>query len=114
MADKTQDKAQAQDTAPVALLGPDERIAPDALASLMRDPIGAHKWALGRETTSKRVRSVARDTLPRFVERTGYTAHDYTEAEADALADAMRGRGRGAPTVASDTIRARATGKVAS
>lgn len=57
------------------------------LAVLMTDPPSAsHGLGLGRNWTAqdgaKRVRSIARDTIDRFVNRTGRTAHAYSLTEA--------------------------------
>lgn len=87
------------------------RINAATLAVLIADPIGSHDLALGRKWRSpsdgaKRVRSVARDTVDRFVNRTGYTAHDYTVDEARAIVTAMREHGRGQGTVDADAARA--------
>lgn len=89
----------------------DARIDARTLAALIGDPQGSHPLALGRKVNDKRVRSVARDTVDRFVNRTGYTAHDYTVAEATAIVDAMRSAGRGAPTVSADDARAMLKGR---
>lgn len=82
------------------------RIDARTLAALIGDPTGTTPYALGRKVNDKRVRSVARDTIDRFVNRTGYTAHDYTPDECAAIVTAMQGRGRGAPTAGADAIRA--------
>lgn len=87
------------------------RINAATLAVLIADPIGSHDLALGRKWRSpsdgaKRVRSVARDTVDRFVNRTGYTAHDYTVAECGQIVAAMREHGRGQGTVDVDAARA--------
>lgn len=113
VAQDAQDTAQdaPQDAGPADLLLAGETVDPRTLAALMRDPAGTHRWALGRDVSDKRVRSVARDTITRFVERTGYTAHAYTQDEADALYAAMQGRGRGAATTNAATLRERAAGK---
>lgn len=59
---------------------------------------------LGRPITDKRVRSVARDVIDRYVaaesggQRAGYTAHAYTLPEVRTIMDALAGKGRGGPT----------------
>jgi len=82
------------------------RIDARTLAALIGDPVGTTPYALGRKVNDKRVRSVARDTIDRFVNRTGYTAHDYTPDECGQIVTAMQGRGRGAPTTDADAVRA--------
>lgn len=84
----------------------DTRIDARTLAVLIGDPIGTTPYALARKVNDKRVRSVARDTVDRFINRTGYTAHAYTPAEARAIVTAMAAAGRGAPTVNADAVRA--------
>ena len=107
------DTDKARDAATVAQDAPQTdalRMDARTLALLIGDPQdSAHGLGLGRKVNDKRVRSVARDTVDRFVNRTGYTAHAYTVAEARAIVDAMAGKGRGAPTVNADAVRAALT-----
>lgn len=88
----------------------DWRVSADTLALLMRDPKGAHKYALGRVTmTGKRVRSIARDILPRIIEareQDGRTSHAYTEQEADALVARIASGGGEGATQGADAVRA--------
>jgi hypothetical protein len=97
-----------------ALLLAGETVNAGTLAAMIGDKPGAHEWALGRKVNDKRVRSLARDVIERLSaeNRTGYTAHAYTQAEADAIVAAMATAGRGAPTANANALRARATGKV--
>jgi hypothetical protein len=72
----------------------DLAMTPAALAALMTDEPGKHDLALGRKWTvsdgAKRVRSIARDRIDRFVNRTGRTMHVYTLAEARVIVDEAR------------------------
>jgi hypothetical protein len=90
-----------------------ETVNAGTLAAMIGDKPGAHEWALGRKVNDKRVRSLARDVIERLSaeNRTGYTAHAYTQGEADAIVAAMATAGRGAPTANANALRARATGK---
>lgn len=89
----------------------DVRMDAATLAVLMTDPQDAsHGLGMARTWTpsvgAKRVRSIARDTIDRFINRTGYTAHAYTVDEARAIVAASSDAGRGAPTVNADALRA--------
>lgn len=89
----------------------DLRVNPSALAVLMTDPTdAAHGLGLARTWTanvgSKRVRSIARDTIDRFINREGYTAHAYTVAECRQIVDAASKSSRGSGTVNADALRA--------
>lgn len=89
----------------------DLRMTPATLAALMQDaPDAPHGLGLGRKWTvsdgAKRVRSIARDHVDRFVNRTGRTMHAYTVDEARAIvAEARRATGGGTGADA-DTVRA--------
>ena len=116
-------KSKAQDTAPEVttapqdapnvadLLADGETVNAGTLAALIGDKAGAHRWALGRPTNDKRVRSVARETIERLTaeHRTGYTAHAYSQTEADAIVAAMRSAGRGSVTTSATALRERAS-----
>lgn len=82
MADTKQTPAKATEQAKTA------GIVPNVLALVLTERIG-------RRVTAKRVRSVARDYVQRFMERTGYTAHVYTPDEAATIAEHIGGSGRG-------------------
>lgn len=92
------------------------RMTPATLADLMRDPVGSkHGLGMGRTWTvsdgAKRVRSIARDTIDRFVNRTGRTMHAYTLAEARVIvAESARAVG-GGNTASADAIRTAAAPK---
>lgn len=101
------DKGKAQDKGQDAPQADTLRMDARTLALLIGDaPDAPHGLGLGRKVNDKRIRSVARDTIDRFVNRTGYTAHAYTVDEARAIVAAMAGKGRGAPTVDADAARA--------
>lgn len=108
---KTPAKAETPATPSIAL-AEGETVNAGTLAALIGDKPGTHQWALGRVVNDKRVRSVARESIERLMaeNRTGYTAHAYTSAEADAIVAAMRSAGRGAPTVNATALRDRAKG----
>lgn len=93
------------------VLAAGETVNAGTLAALIGDKAGAHQWALGRKVNDKRVRSVARESIERLMaeNRTGYTAHAYSAAEADAIVAVMRSAGRGAPTVNANALRERAS-----
>lgn len=90
-------------------------MTPATLAALMTDATDAkHGLGLGRKWSvsdgAKRVRSIARDTIDRFVNRTGRTMHLYTVNEARAIVDeARRATGGGIGTDA-DAVRAALAG----
>lgn len=83
-------------------------MTPATLAALMTDPTDApHGLGLGRKWTvsdgAKRVRSIARDTIDRFVNRTGRTMHLYDLTEATAIVtEAKRATGGGIGQSADD------------
>ena len=86
----------------------DVRMTPATLAALMTDPTDApHGLGLARKWTvsdgAKRVRSIARDTIDRFVNRTGRTMHLYDLSEATAIVtEAKRATGGGIGQSADD------------
>lgn len=88
----------------------DVRLTPATLAVLMTDaPDAPHGLGLGRNWTpsdgAKRVRSIARDTIDRFVNRTGRTMHAYTVDEARAIVDEARRATGGGTGVSVDEAR---------
>lgn len=105
--------ATSAPAAPADLLQDGETVNAATLAALIGDKAGTHRWATGRKVNDKRVRSIARDAIERLMaeNRTGYTAHAYTQDEADAIVAAMTSAGRGAPTANANALRDRAAGK---
>lgn len=89
----------------------DVRMTAATLAALMTDaPDAPHGLGLGRTWSisdgSKRVRSIARDSIDRFINRTGRTPHLYDLAEATAIVtEAARATGGGIGQSA-DAVRA--------
>jgi len=86
------------------------RMTPAVLAALMRDPADAdHGLGLGRQWTvsdgAKRVRSIARDTIDRFVNRTGRTMHLYDVTEARSIVDEARRATGGGVGADADAVR---------
>ncbi len=87
--------------------GPQDAPAPAVTVAKVAKGISARTLAriaterLGRATTDKRVRSVARDTIERFQDE-AYTAHSYTPAEAAGLLAAMSAKGRGGASMTDD------------
>ena len=112
---RPQRRRKAQ-TGPKSLLSTGETVNAGTLAAMIGDKAGSHRWALGRKVNDKRVRSVARESIERLSaeNRTGYTAHAYSQDEADAIVSQMQSAGRGAPTANANALRARAAGKASS
>lgn len=109
---KARVKRRVKVAAPARIvLASGERMNAGTLAALIGDKSGTHQWALGRKVNDKRVRSVAREVIERLQaeNRTGYTAHAYDSADADAIVSAMRDAGRGAPTANAAALRDRVT-----
>lgn len=84
---------KAQDAPAVAVAAPKvaQGISARTLARIATE-------RLGRPVNDKRVRSVARDTLDRFMDD-AYTAHAYTPAEAAALLGSLSSKGRSAASM---------------
>lgn len=116
MTDKAQTTATTAATPVADLLQAGETVNAGTLAAMIGDKAGSHRWALGRPTNDKRVRSVARETVERLnaENRTGYTAHAYSQDEADAIVAAMRSAGRGSVTTTATALRERASKGTAS